>query len=62
MMTYCTLTKSGDGTINGVHVVKQVALVSESCLRLCLLRLICQINGRPFELKSIYGLTNEEGA
>ena len=28
MMTYCTFQKDGDGTINGVHVVKQVVLVS----------------------------------
>ena len=28
MMTYCTFTKDGDQNINGVHVVKQVALVS----------------------------------
>jgi len=46
MMTYCTFTKDGDQNINGVQVVKQVAL----------------INGLPFELKSIYGMTNEDGA
>lgn len=45
-MTYCTFYKDGNGTINGVHVVKQVIL----------------INGLPFEMKSIYGLTNDEGA
>ena len=28
MMTYCTFTKDGGQNINGVHVVKQVALVS----------------------------------
>ena len=28
MMTYCTFTKDGEQNINGVHVVKQVALVS----------------------------------
>ena len=28
MMTYCTFSKDGSGTINGVHVVKQVVLVS----------------------------------
>ena len=30
MMTYCTFTKGGDEQINGVHVSKQVALVSIS--------------------------------
>ena len=28
-MTYCTFYKDGNGTINGVHVVKQVILVSK---------------------------------
>ena len=28
MMTYCTFTKDGEQNINGVHVAKQVALVS----------------------------------
>ena len=28
MMTYCNFTKDGSGTINGVHVIKQVVLVS----------------------------------
>ena len=28
MMTYCNFTKDGNGTINGVHVIKQVVLVS----------------------------------
>ena len=45
MMTYCTFTKDGDQNINGVHVTKQVAL----------------INGLPFELKSIYGMTADDG-
>lgn len=44
MMTYCTFTKDGDQNINGVHVTKQVAL----------------INGLPFELKSIYGMTADD--
>ena len=42
MMTYCTFTKDGQNEINGVHVSKQVIL----------------INGLPFEIKSIYGMTN----
>lgn len=46
MMTYCTFQKDGAGLINGVHVVKQVIL----------------INGLPFEMKSIYGMTSDEGA
>jgi len=46
MMTYCTFQRDGDQNINGVHVVKQVAL----------------INGLPFELKSIYGMAAEDGA
>ena len=29
MMTYCTFTKDGAGDINGVHVCKQVVLVSD---------------------------------
>lgn len=44
MMTYCTFTKDGEQNINGVHVTKQVAL----------------INGLPFELKSIYGMTADD--
>jgi len=45
-MTYCTFQRDGDQNINGVHVVKQVAL----------------INGLPFELKSIYGMAADDGA
>ena len=40
MMTYCNFSKDGEGIINGVHVVKQVVLVSFSLpLRLTLLNL-----------------------
>ena len=42
MMTYCTFTTDGQGEINGVHVSKEIIL----------------INGLPFEIKSIYGMTS----
>ena len=44
MMSYATFTKDGNGAINGAHIKKQVVL----------------INGLPFEIKSIYGMVQEE--
>ena len=40
---YCVFTKDGSKKINGVRTVKQLVL----------------INGMPFEIKSIYGLSNK---
>jgi hypothetical protein len=40
-MTYGQFTKDSKGLINGAHVIKQMVL----------------INGLPFEIKSIYGLS-----
>ena len=44
MMSYATFSKDGNGTINGAHINKQVVL----------------INGLPFEIKSIYGMTQQD--
>ena len=41
MMSYATFSKDSKGAINGAHINKQVVL----------------INGLPFEIKSIYGMT-----
>ena len=46
MLTYVVFQRDGNQNINGCHVDKQVVL----------------INGLPFEIKSIYGLQNEEDA
>ena len=49
-MSYAIFNKNSTGVINGAHIEKELVLVS-----LCEFILI-QINGIPFEIKSIYGL------
>lgn len=43
-ISYCNLTKDSSGKINGVRSFKQIVL----------------INGLPFQIKSIYGLSAPE--
>lgn len=45
-MSYATFSKDGNGVINGAHIKKQVVLV----------------NGLPFEIKSIYGMKQDDDA
>ena len=53
-ISYGHFQKDKSGNITGAHIAKQVVLVSN------LLEVnTTQINGIPFEIKSIYGLTNE---
>ena len=44
MMSYGVFQKNGEGNISGARIVKQVVL----------------INGMPFEIKSIYGMVQDD--
>jgi E3 ubiquitin-protein ligase MGRN1 len=46
MISYCVFTKNGNNEITGLRVLKQVVL----------------INGLPFEIKSIYGMVEDDNA
>lgn len=46
MINYCSFTLNSEQTITGVRVLKQIVL----------------INGLPFEIKTIYGMTEEHDA
>lgn len=46
MISYCVFTKNGNNDITGLRVLKQVVL----------------INGLPFEIKSIYGMVEDDNA
>jgi hypothetical protein len=46
MISYCVFTKNSNNDITGLRVLKQVVL----------------INGLPFEIKSIYGMVEDDNA
>lgn len=54
MISYGVFTKNSTGDINGARIEKQVVIVSKHCAS------PLQINGMPFEIKSIYGLDSAE--